>query len=153
MAESFKGMVIGFVIVGIFFFCLVSLTIQFQSDNKVNNSLLNDPEYSELNKTFSSMNITLSSVQKIAGVQRESTEQEAHQKGFGSLVSFAIKDSAKAFSSMVIVIPNLLFGTIKPVLGLDDNPSGGMALILNVIIGIIVISLLFLGWRLFKAGS
>ena len=148
MAESFKNTIIAFVLVGLFAFALISFAVQFQTDNNTNSSLLNNEA---LNSTFGDIKTNLGDVKNDSQKQREGFEEDKLSSGFGELVMFTILNSVRKFMSMVIQVPNLIFGLISDTLGFDKG--GGMSTVIGVIMGIIIISLVLLAWRTVKAGS
>ena len=138
---SARGIIITFLLVGLFAFALINFSTQFSYDNNLNQSILNAPSFSSLNDDLEE---SLSSSQTVAETQREGfeTETQSEQSGFLSLGS--IRDAGKAFTGTTVVMLNILTGGFLSELGIPT-------VIFTILGSILLISLVFLGWRLIKA--
>jgi hypothetical protein len=141
---GFKEKIGGIIFVGLFAFCLVAFSVSLSIQNNANNSVLNDPSLTDFNDTIFG---NLDTVEGVAQEQREVFEGQAAVGGQGEGFGLtSIISNVKTFFSLAIGTINLLFSTLKDTLGI---PS----IVLNVVFGVISISLLLLGWRVIKAGG
>lgn len=142
MAE-FKETVIGVVLVGVFALALLTFVYQAQVENNVADNIMNEPSLSGLNDTLTS---------NLEGVRGEAQDQ---REGFESDEAF-IGDEGFGLTSIIGVtkkFTSLMFGTFNIVTGGIANILGIPAIVINVIVGALIITILLLGWRVIKAGG
>jgi len=140
---SAKGVIITFLLVGLFAFCLINFSTQFSQDNNLNQSIIDAPAFSSLN---SSLGDSLGGSQTVAETQKEGFEKETQSEQPGFLSLGSIRDAGKIFTGTTVVMFNILTGGFLADLGI---PS----VIFTVLGSILLITLIFLGWRVIKLGE
>lgn len=142
MTENFKTMIITFIILGLFMLSLFNFINITQSDNDVTNSLANDPDTASI---INSLTENLTAFKEIAEDQRSSFERENPIAGFGELIFTSITGIGKIIGSVVINFYDIL-STSALIIGIPP-------IVLNVISGIIIFTIVFLAWRLYRVGD
>jgi len=144
MAEiGFKGLIVGFLLVGLFFFAMVNFAYQFAIDNGANQTIMGN---ADINKSFGKMELQLNESSDTAQGQRQSLESETPIFSAGFFILGSILGAGKVFTSSLIVIFDILTGPISLYLGISST-------VIGVITAILLISIIFLAWRLYKLGE
>lgn len=147
MAElDFKGMIVSFVLIGLFIFAILNFGIYLSSNNNANMSITDD---SVIGSKMTDINTTLRELQDDATDKKQEFEEETGSLSTGFLIFGSILGTTKAFFSTVLNIASSTFSIIDSGLGL----GGTGTLILGVFSGIIIVVTLLLIWRVAKAGS
>lgn len=144
---EFKGLLITTLLIGLFLFAIISFGVNLSLDNNQNATILQNKA---INKTFGQLGTNLSNSRSTAEGQKTATETEVPTAGSDSLLLLSIKSAIKVFSSTMTNIYNLTFGLIFETLGLS---AGTGAVILGTMFAILAIVIVFLGWRVLKAGE
>ena len=140
---SFQKTFIGFALVGLFAFAIISFGVGMANDNNSNDSILDDSSINKMNSTLGS---SLSGFRSLSQGQRENFESEIPTSGFGVLIIFAIISAGKVFTGMVLGIWNILLLPFKSAIGISP-------IVLGVFSSILVIVIILGAWRLYKAGE
>ena len=140
---AFKELWINYALVGLLVFSLLAFIVQFQTDNSQSETILENPL---VNKTYMGLQTNLSTFGSTSQGQRGTFEAETPTDSFGSLIIFAIVSSGKIFSSMLIGIFNILIFLPASVLGISP-------VVVSVLSAIIIITIIFSLWRVYKAGE
>lgn len=143
MVTSFREVFITFALIGVFIFATISFVIVTQRDNGVTNTIL-DNEI--INRTYTNLETDLGGLSSNASTQKESFESEIPERGFGSLIIFAIVGVGNKFTGMIVGIYNILIVLPASLLGI---PS----VVISAMTAILLISLVLLVWRVYRVGS
>ncbi len=143
MPISFREVFVSFALVGIFVLASMSFIIKTQQDNDASETILTN-EY--INRTYIATNISLSNYRTQTQTQKESFESENPERGFGSLIIFSIVGVGKTFSGMTLGLYNILIFLPASVLNIPP-------IVIGVLTSILVVSLLLLAWRVYRAGG
>jgi hypothetical protein len=126
----------------LFIMALFSWIYQASSDFG-SDILINDKV---MNKTFNSMNKTLSGIQQTSADQWNATSTENPTKGSDSIIILSIKNSGTIFGGVISTIYNITFGFLGTALGIPP-------IVLAIFSAIIIISIIFFLWRMYRSGS
>ena len=140
---SFRETYINFALLGLMVFSLISFISVTQLNNNVNDTILND---SILNRSFSSLGTDLGDLQTQSNSSRESYEADIPERGFGSLIVFAIVGVGNTFTGMITGVYNIL-------IDLPATKLGVPKIVFQVLGSILMVSLILLTWRVYRAGS
>ncbi len=140
---SARSLIITFLLVGLFTYALVSFSSQFNYDNNLNQSILNDETFVRLN---SSLEESLSSSQGVAEEQKTNVESETRSEQPGFLSLGSIREAWKAFTGTTSTIFNLI---LRNAFMKKYFP----AIIGTVFSAILLVTIIFLGWRAIKSGE
>ncbi len=143
MAEnSFKALLITFILVAVFIIAMVNVAIQLGSNNDSNISILDN---SVLNRTFGGLQTDLTSAESTVNSSKTSFEEEKTNIEFGELTFKSIVGSGKRFTGVLFGVVGLIFGLIFSVFPL--------AIVIGAIFTLLTISVIFFLWRLYKQGE
>jgi hypothetical protein len=131
-----SGFLVGLFSISFLYFIL----IVSQDNDSV--GLINDKT---LNKTFYSLNSSLSGIQAKTESEYNATATEPISAGFGSIILFSIRNAGTVFGGSVTSI-------IKPLLIFSQETLGIPPVVLGIISAIIIVSLIFLGWKMYRLG-
>ncbi len=143
---NFRQFVIAFIVIGLFMFSMFSFATQIQSQNNASQPLVDDPYF---NSTFGQIETELENSQVVAQGQREAFEgQEPGTGGFTFDLTTIISAGTKFFSFLAgsTGLIALIFSTASRTLGI--NP-----IILTVLMGSILLTAVFLGWKYIRTGE
>ena len=140
---SARGIIITFLLVGLFAFCLINFSMQVSYNNNLNQSITDSSSFSAVNNNLTE---SLGGSQTVAETQRKGFEIETQSEQPGFLSLGSIRDAGKAFTGTTVVMFNILTGGFLPDLGISS-------IIPTVLGAILLITLVFLGWRVIKAGE
>ncbi len=143
MVTSFREVFITFALIGVFVFAGISFIVVTQRDNGVENTIL---ENDVINRTYSNLETDLSGFSSNASAQKGKFEEENPERGFGSLIIFAIVGIGRKFTGMIIGIYNIIIVLPASLLGI---PS----IVISVMTAILLVSLVLLAWRVYRVGS
>lgn len=141
--SEFREYIISFLIIGLFSISLIMFAIGTSIDNEADNSIANDPRISTI---YNSLNATLESSRATSDSIKTSFETENPFVGFGSLLFFSIIGAFKTINIIIISIFTTLSVFIIDVIGI--NP-----IVFSVISAGLLITLVLLGWRLYRQGA
>ena len=143
MAASFRDVFVTFALIGIFVFAGISFIVQTQLDNDVENTIL---ENEVINKTYTNLETDLSDFGSETQTQKESFESEIPERGFGSLIIFAIIGVGQKFTGMITGIYNIFIVLPASILGISP-------VVIGVFTAMLIVSLILLAWRVYRAGA
>ncbi len=135
---------ITFALIGVFILCMVNFGVQVARDNESNNTILDN---AQINASFGSgLEANLSSFQSKSEAERGIFEKDSPKVGGGFFMLDAIMGAGRIFTGMIVGIFNLILLPLESVIGVDNA-------VIGVIISILIVSLVFLAWRVYKAGE
>lgn len=140
---NFRQVYINFALMGLFTLAIISFVYTIQADNTTGDTILNDPL---LNSSFNSLESDLNNLQDEANSSRESYESDIPDRGFGSLLIFAITGVGKTFTGGITGIYNILIDLPASKLGIPP-------VVFSVLGSILMVSLVLLTWRVYRSGS
>ena len=134
--------VINALLFGLFVIATFGFIFQASQDSG-SNVFINDKM---MNKTFYSLNKSLSGVQTTASEQWNATNSETPTKGSDSIIILSIKYSGTIFGGVVSTIYNVTFLFLAQALGVPP-------IVLGVGASIIIITIIFFLWRMYRIGG
>jgi hypothetical protein len=140
---KFQSLWVTFALIGLIAFCFIAFIVQFETDNDKSNGLL---ENQIINRTYGNLQSDLSTFGSQAQGQKDVFESETPTISFGALILFAIVSAGKVFTNMLIGIFNILIFLPTAMFGISPVITG-------VLSSILIISIIFLLWRVYKAGE
>ncbi len=140
---KFMNFFISFCLIGIFILCMVNFNTQISSDNNSTNTVLQNPAMAE---AFSGLESNLSEFQKQAEDEKGIFEENKPMVGIGFFMLEGIMGAGKIFTGMIISVFNFFLLPLGTILGIDTG-------IISIFISILIVSILLLLWRLYKAGE
>ncbi len=143
MVASFREVFVTFALIGIFVLAGISFIVQTQLDNDVENTIL---ENEVINKTYTNLETDLSDFGSETQTQKESFESEIPERGFGSLIIFAIIGVGQKFTGMITGIYNIFIVLPASILGISP-------VVIGVFTAMLIVSLILLAWRVYRAGA
>ncbi len=143
MVTSFREVFLTFSLIGIFVLAGISFIVTTQRDNGVENTIL---ENDVINRTFTNLESDLGGFSSNASTQKESFESEIPERGFGSLIIFAIVGVGNKFTSLIVGVYNIFIVLPASLLGI---PS----VVISVLTSILLLSLVLLIWRVYRVGG
>lgn len=146
MATSgLKTLIISFLLVGLLLYALISFGVQFQTDMEANETILNEKI---LNNTYGGLRVNLTSGEDTANASRTNFEREEAKAEFGSLTLSSVVGVAKSFTGTMTSFFNVFFGLLVVVL-----LSKEFLIVTGTLAAILLITVIFLGWRWIRTGS
>jgi len=142
MAQFYK-LFVNFILIGLIALGILSFTVGLQQDNNLNDTITNN---ALINSTFSNLESDLGGFRDEAQPQKSVFETENPTEGFGSILLFSIISSGKVFNSMVVGIFNSIVRLPATILGIDP-------VIFSVITTLLVITIIFGLWSVYKLGG
>lgn len=143
---SARNMIISFMVVGLFVFSMITFGIGIATLNN-GQSIASDQR---INSTYGSYVTQLANVQSTAEQQRDKFDSESPTLSFGEILFESIVGVGRTFTSSMVGFMdttfNLIFVTI-----FGGDPT--FAVVIGTIIGIVLLSIVFLLWRVYKAGE
>lgn len=137
---GFRELLISSVLVGLFVIAFLNFVYISTINNSPDNALLKDKA---LNQTFYSLNNSMQSYQTTAQKQLNATESETISSSFGALVMFSIIGAGRVFTGMIT-------GTFNSIFLLATQTLGIPAFVIGIFITIIIITIIFLSWRIYR---
>lgn len=143
MAHSFSDIFITFSIVSLFVFSTISFVALLQEENNAPTSILDN---ALINSTFVSLSSNISQQEVSTNTSKGAFDSDVPAPGFGSLIIFAIVGVAQGFTSIIITTYNILIILPLSLLGIPSQVA-------NILGSILMMTLIFLAWRLYRVGS
>ena len=143
MGLSFKDMMFAFVLTGLFFFAFVNFAILFSSSNNSNQSLLDNPS---INRSFNDFSSNITNSKTLSQEQRDAFESDTPSSQAGDLTIGTLFKTGITFASSIVAFFNIIFSLIFVNLQISIIVIGAM-------ITLLMASIVFLAWRLYKTGS
>ena len=142
MAKFIK-LFFSFMFIGIIVLSLFSFIVNFQEENNVEDKFVDDLL---INRTYENLKLDLGGLSDESQAQKTLFESENPTSGFGTILLFSIVSAGKIFNGMVIGLFNTLIALPVIFLGLDP-------IILSVISTMLIITILFGLWVVYKLGG
>jgi hypothetical protein len=130
------------ILVGLFLIALINFANYGALDNNGRNIM----DMPSINKSFGSMTNSLTGFSQDTGTQLNATSTETPTTSFGSLVLNSIVGAGRVFTGSVLGVYNVINVFMIETLGI---PS----IVLNILLGIIIVSLIFFMWRAIRLGT
>ena len=143
MAVKFFDLFKNYMFIGLMIFSILTFIIIVQSDNSVGDPIVGDPI---LNTTYSNLGTTLGELRNQSQAQKELFEGENPTTGIGSILLFSILSAGKVFNGMIIGVFNTILKLPVVVLGFDP-------ILLSIFGTLLVASILFSLWAVYKLGG
>jgi len=140
---SFREIWVSFILIGLFIFSMISFIALMQDKNNVDDSIL---ENEIINNTFNKLSQNLTILENNTQTQRQSFESEIPERGFGSLIIFSIVGVTQKFTALLIGIFNIIIVLPASILGISPIVTSALG-------SILLVSLVLLGWRVYRIGS
>ena len=125
-------------------FLIATFMFIFQASRDSNSDVLVNDKM--LNKTFYSMNKSLSGLQTTASEQWNATNSETPTKGSDSIIILSIKYSGTIFGGVISTIYNITFVFLAQALGIPP-------IVLGIGASIIIVTIIFFLWRMYRTGG
>lgn len=132
-----------FAVIGIMALSAIFFISTTQSDNDTTFSILDNPT---LNKTFNRLQTNLTNYGDVAQEERAKFESEIPEENTLTLLIFSIVTVWQKFFALIIGVYNILVVIPASVLGVSK-------VIIAVFDSMVVVTLILLGWRLYRVGS
>lgn len=143
---SARNMIISFTVIGLFVFAMISFGIGIATLNN-GQSITQDPR---INASYGDYATELSQVQSTAENQRDKFDSESPTLSFGEILFESIVGVGRTFTSSIVGFMDITFGLVFETIFGGDK---AFAVVIGTIIGIVLISIVFLLWRVYKAGE
>lgn len=143
MPTSFREIFITFSIISLVVFSAISFVVLLQQENDASSSLL---ENSLINSTFVNLRGNISQQETSVNTSKGEFDSDVPAPGFGSLIIFAIVGVAQGFTSIITTTYNIIIVLPLNLLGIPTQVA-------NILGSILMMSLIFLAWRLYRVGS
>ena len=140
---NFSETFISWMLVGVLMISMMGFIISTQTGNDLSETILND---SIINTSFVNLTSVLDSTSNTANDSKTSFESDDPNRGFGSLIIFAILGVGKTITGVVLSIYKILFLLPATKLGIP-------AVVINSLSSIILFSLVLKVWRVYRAGE
>lgn len=146
--DGIKGIFVGFLLIGLFLFGMISLGITLSSENNATQSIADNQI---INASFGDIKAELDTSKSASDDSKTSFFEESDKELEGELTSGATRGGSKGYLNRATAIFRVIFG--KEGQGGLIGTIGISSLVLTVIGTILtVVGLLYL-WRLIKAGQ
>lgn len=144
---TFKDLLVGVLIVGLFFFAVIMFNVRLAAENNVNSSLMQD---SFINSSFINISTQLGRVQAEAETQRETWYQNIPVVGEISVIMETIVSVGKSVIDINTGLVSILIRVIGTTLGLGE---GEAKVVFGVVIAIVIIMSILLAWSVYRSGK
>ncbi len=144
---SARNIIISFMLVGLFVFAMINFGIGVVVLNDGANSITDD---ARINSTFGQLESELENVQATAEDQRDKFDSESPTLSFGEILFESIVGVGRTFTSTTVGFMDVTFTLIF------DSVFGGdpaFAVVMGTVVGVMLLSIVFLLWRVYKAGE
>lgn len=142
-SSNFHDFFVNFLILALVIFAAISFIIQFQSENNVQDKIIDN---SLINDTYSNLDEDLGDLRDQAQAQKTLFERETPTVTSGVLLLYSIISAGKVFNAMIIGLFNELIKLPVVLLGVDP-------IIIGVLSTILIFSIIIYLWILYKVGS
>ncbi len=145
MAQSFLKLVIAFSLVGLMVYGIIIFGYNLQRENYANETIL---EHSTLQNVTIKLNESLSLQEDESEKQRGGFEGQTTSTSIGFFMLDAVISGGRIFTGMLMLIYNLTLNS-----SLVTRTLGIPRIVISVITSILLVSIIFLLWRTYKAGG
>ena len=143
MTNTFKDYMIGFILAGLFLYCLIAFAVNAQLNNDVAHPITED---SRVGLVYSNLQSNLSGVENTANSSRTNFEQDTPTAGVLGFSMTAIVGVGKTLTATISNMYNITLGAVFGILGIPT-------IVLQVIGSILVLFIVLLLWRLYRVGE
>lgn len=140
---SFRETFITFALISLFVFAMISFVVILQEEEGSSSSIL---ENELINRTFINLGGNITQQEETTNTSKATFESEIPEKGFGSLIVFAIIGVSQTLTSIITTTYNIIIVLPLTVLGVPNQ-------IAKILGSILMMSLIFLAWRVYRVGS
>lgn len=140
---SLRETFITFSLVGLLVLSMLSFVSIGQSENRLNQSILDN---SIINRTLSNLDANLSSFSGEAQTQKDAFDADEPKEGFGTLLIFGIVSAGRKFISLITLVYNTIIVLPAQILGIPE-------VVTSVMSGILLFTLISLGFKLYRSGD
>ncbi len=141
-----RGMIISFMLIGLFVFAMISFGIGIATLND-GTLITEDPR---INASYGDIQVELEGVQSTAENQRDKFDTESPTLSFGEILFESIVGVGRTFTSSIVGFMDITFGLVFQTIFGGDS---AFAVVIGTIVGIVLLSIVFLLWRVYKAGE
>lgn len=141
-----RDMVISFMVIGLFVFSMISFGVGIAVLND-GQSISDDPKIGD---AFEDYKAQLNVTQAEAQAQRDSFDSEKPTLSFGEILFESIVGVGRTFTSSMVTFVDITFGLVFTVI---FGAGSAFAVVLGVMTSIVLITIVFLLWRVVKAGE
>ena len=141
--NNFKGLFIGFMLVAAFSLALIGFGINLAADNEPNQTIANDPY---INSTYTNIITKINTAETNINRSKVDFEEGSILENIGELIFGSIIGFGKTVGSIITGTYDLATGLIYRYLGIPP-------IIISVISIILMATIVFLAWRLYKIGE
>ena len=141
--DSLKGMIIAIILIGLYAVAMLSFVTFVAEENDAD---INITENEAVSNAMGGLIEKLNETETIANTQRNNTESDTKSQETGFLSLGSIIGSVKVFTGMFVGVFNLIGQVAQKTLNIPP-------LVLSVITAILIITMIFFGWRLIKVGE
>lgn len=141
--DDMKSFVVSAILVALFVFAIIGFSISISEKNDSVNPIQQDPA---LNKSYSQIQQQLNESQQEAEGSSNLFFEDIPVLGTVELFLGSIFKVAKTVTSSIRSVFSISFGLIQTTLGIPPIITGSL-------MAIIIISTIFLAWKLYKTGS
>lgn len=134
--------IISAVLVGLFVFAFLSFAYYGANDNQGRN-IVSD---SKIANAYYNMSGVLQGFQNDSNTQLNNTSSETPTASFGSLVMFSITKAGTVFTGSITGVYRIISVLLVETLGIPP-------LIINVLTGVMLVSIIFFLWRMYRLGT
>lgn len=139
--DGFKDYIIKFLLAGLFIVCLFSFGVSFTVDQGKSSDIINDN-----NLNIGDLERQINETSEDAEAWGEAFRSDNVFVQLGAVIMFSIWGVMKLMWSSIITLFTLILDSASTVLGVPP-------IVLGVILAILIISLIFAGWRVVKRGD
>lgn len=140
---KFSDNFVSFLLLGLLVVGTISFIVSLQENNDVADTIRND---SIINRTYVDLSEELDDSSSTANSSKASFEADVPERGFGSLIVFAIVGVTQTFTSIIIGIYQVLWILPTAKLGIPR-------MVANVLSTILFTLLVLQAWRVYRAGD
>lgn len=141
MDESFKGIIIKFLLASLFIVCIFSFATRFTTDQGKSSTLIDDG-----NLNLDALEEEINETSESAEAWGEAFRNDNVFVALGAVIMFSIWGVGKLIWTSVINLFTLILDSASTVLGVPP-------MVLGVLTSILIISLIFALWRVIKRGD
>lgn len=149
MAQGYKGMMVAFLLAGLFMVSMINFAVLFQEENGANTTILSNQL---INDSYNNLNTQLGGAQSQYRNQSDIFAETEPQENQESLLVVSIAGAWNVFSSIPVAVYDLTVGLLfDSLLGNDSN--NGFGILLGTFGAIITLSIVLYAWKLIRTGD
>ncbi len=149
---EFRQLIISFILIALFTFTLIASGVIMQTNNNVKTTIVDeqDPRTAPIRNLFGNLSADLLDQQNLSQGQVDEFTKEAPQEGTNVFLFASIVAAAKIIVSSISLLSNVLFSFLVVTLGLGEGVG---LVIMGSFMAILLVTILFLGYKVFKIGT